>query len=208
MFVRLDVIPRMTLDTGKGSGNTNSAPEREVATVEDNAIEHAMNLPTVQAQLDQARVSQGQSHDVCSTGLSEVSESESALVSGATVEVWSNTNSKWCIGKVMSMAENIVTLEYTRDVGGSPSKVVKALPIGHQDLRLAFVPGTNVEVWSNTNSMWCPGKVQSVAEDIVTLEYTRDLEGSLSKVVKALPIGHQDLRFAGQAEVQPVVEEK
>merc|ERR1712241_798625 len=105
MFVRLDVLPRMTLDTEKGNGNTNSAPEREVATVEDDAIEHAMDPSTLQSQLDQPRVKQGQSHDVSATGLSEVSESKSALVTGAAVEVWSNTDSAWCIGKVLSMAE-------------------------------------------------------------------------------------------------------
>jgi len=161
-----------------------------------------LQLSNVQPQLDQARVKDGQAHAECAAGLSDVSTSKSALVAGAIVEVWSNTNSKWCPGKVLSVAENSVTLEYTRDVEGSSSKIVKALPIGHQDLRLAPVPDATVEVWSNTNSKWCPGKVLSVKEYIVTLEYTRN-EGCLSsKVVKALPIGHQDLRAQGQAEEQ------
>jgi len=170
------------------------------AMKEDAATEHAMGLSNIQSQLDQARVKDGQSHAAGAPGLSEVSTSKSALVPGATVEVWSNTESKWCPGNVLSVAENSVTLEYTRDVEGSSSKIVKALPIDHQDLRLALVPGATVEVWSNTNNKWCPGKVLSMAEHIVTLEYTRDVGGLSSKAVKALPIGHQDFCAEGQAE--------
>jgi len=170
--------------------------------VEDTPIEYTMELSNVQSQVHQALLKHGESLAAAPADSSEASTSKPAFVPGAIVEVWSNTNSKWCPGKVLSVAEHSVTVEYTRHVEGSSSKVVKALPTGHQDLRLALVPGATVQVWSNTNSKWCPGKVLSVAENISTLEYTRDEGGSSSKAVKALPIGHRDLRFEGQAEEQ------
>lgn len=123
---------------------------------------------------------------------------------GAEVEVWSKSDNAWCQGEVMSLVEGLATVEYTKiPAPDSSSKVVKALPIGHEDLRpigkvstskSAVAPSATVEVWSNTDSKWCEGKVLSVEENIVTVEYTRDVKGSSSKVVKSLPLGHPDFR--------------
>lgn len=130
---------------------------------------------------------------------------EDLYAPGAAVEVWSTSDKVWYRGSVKSVDEGLVTLEYTKTPGSNTNnKVVKVLPLGHQDLRPAgqasssnstIAIGTPVKVWSNTDSKWCEGKVLSVEENIVSLEYVRD-EGSSSKVVKSLPLGHPDLRLS------------
>jgi len=123
----------------------------------------------------------------------------------AAVEVWSNSDNAWCLGNIKSIAEGLATVEYTKstDPQSNNNVVIKVLPVGHQNIRpagqasaskSAAVPGAVVEVWSNTDGKWCEGKVLAVENDIVSLEYARDVGGSSSKVVKSLPLGHPDFR--------------
>lgn len=133
---------------------------------------------------------------------------------GAVVDVYSNSNQAWCKGVIQKIDKSVATVAYfypNAAAGSDPA--FKNLPLGDNDLRLPgaeyataavqavggelFVPGCQVEVYSNSVQVWCPGMVRGVQAGVISVEfYYPDMDPRAEPpVLKELPMGHQDIRF-------------
>jgi hypothetical protein len=134
---------------------------------------------------------------------------------GASVEVFSASQQKWCMGKVELVAGGIARVVYQypdQPIDADP--IMKELKLGDPDLQLPgaknalqyrqgqdgvqlMLPGTRVEVFSNSLGVWCPGEVQEMRPDgsISVAFHYPDMDPDEAPVVKELPLGHQDVRL-------------
>eukprot|EP00971_Amphidinium_carterae_P271358 5384824-Amphidinium_carterae.1 len=84
----------------------------------------------------------------------------------------------------------------------------KELPMDHKDLRWpkaqTFNVGDWVEIFSNSNQMWCPGRVTYAAPGQVRVAFHVPGGDVNDWVEKDLPAGSQEIRHvgAGGAEVR------
>lgn len=138
----------------------------------------------------------------------------------ASVEVYSHSNKAWCIGKVTEISGGLLSVVffYPNDTQDD-LPVQKQLPLGDNDLRLRGIDaafqspaagvghdtlqvGAEVEVYSNSLGVWCPGVIQGEAEGVfVVAFFYPDMDPSNEQpVTKELPVGHQDLRIPGYVQ--------
>lgn len=134
----------------------------------------------------------------------------------ASVEVYSHSKTAWCLGKVQSIENGVLSVVFFYP-GEAPDAVpvMKQLALGDKDLRLRGIEAalnpaggigheylqvdSLVEVYSNSLACWCPGTVTAIADGLVTIDfYYPDQDPSKeSASTKQLPLGHQDLRLPG-----------
>jgi len=133
---------------------------------------------------------------------------------GAVVDVYSNTNSAWCKGVIQKIEKGVAMIAYfypNAPPGSEPA--FKTLNLGDPDLRLPgaeyamaavqavggelFTSGVQVEVFSNSLQVWCPGTVRRVHAGVIAVEfYYPDMDPKTQPpVLKELPVGHQDIRL-------------
>ncbi|CAK0890667.1 unnamed protein product [Prorocentrum cordatum] len=142
---------------------------------------------------------------------------------GDAVEVYSNSKQAWCPGTVEKVSGQMVTVTYQTPGGAAGELARKELPGTHETLRRtrggaqatptggpaspqASAPGgypahashglqvgDAVEVYSNSKQAWCPGTVEKVSGQMVTVTYqTGGAAGELAR--KELPGTHETLR--------------
>jgi len=143
----------------------------------------------------------------------------------ASVEVYSHSNKAWCLGKITEIVDGVASVVFFYpNEPADAVPVMKQLPLGDKDLRLrgidaAFqvsLPGGGlghetlrvndaVEVYSNSLGIWCPGIVQDLDTEVVTVAFFYpDMDPNKEQpAVKELPLGHQDLRLPGYATGAP-----
>jgi len=146
------------------------------------------------------------------------------LAAGDCVEVYSNSHSAWCPGRVESVDEKGTATVTFRLPGAGPNDLAtKVLPAGHKHLRRArgeaegpatkqaeseqaLVKGDLVEIFSNSKQVWCPGHVESVHGIMLKVAFQLPgfADGELAH--KELPADHKDVRRRGH-EVRAEAEE-
>lgn len=133
---------------------------------------------------------------------------------GAVVDVFSTSNEAWCKGVIQKIEKGVAMIAYfypNAPPGSEPA--FKTLTLGDQDLRLPgaeyamaavqavggelFTSGAQVEVYSNSLQVWCPGTVKCVQAGVISVEfYYPDMDPNTQPpVLKELPVGHQDIRL-------------
>lgn len=138
---------------------------------------------------------------------------DSPMNPGDKVEVFSNSMGVWCRGIVAEVKNGGIIVEFHYpDMDPNEPPVVKELPPGHQDLRLALnlaeefnhalVPeadlqqGIAVEVYSESRQFWILAHVKEVKEGLVTvLMRYPDMPPESQLFEKVLPVGHQYIRL-------------
>jgi len=131
---------------------------------------------------------------------------------GQKVEVFSNSLGVWCPGTIQEVHgnESLSVAFHYPDMDPSEQPVLKELPIGHQDVRMAsaetfnhtplgeadLVQGIAVEVYSESRQFWILAHVKEVKEGLVTvLMRYPDMPPDSQLFEKVLPVGHVYIRL-------------
>jgi len=125
------------------------------------------------------------------------------------IEIFSNSAQSWCFGRVMSIHENMATVNFL--VPGSSQECSKTLPVDHKQLRKVrnvtqnfsgcsmtprrntYKVGEQVEVYSNSQNTWYPGYVEKINGSMLLLSFS---VSDIRWAKKRLPCDHLDVRRA------------
>lgn len=122
---------------------------------------------------------------------------------GSFLDIFSNSYQAWCPGVVQGMDSSSVLVAY--QVPGKPAEPninTKTLAIESPELRSPLDQGpwlgAVVEVYSHSNQVWCPSRIQEIVNGVamVAFFYPNSPPDS-DPVLKSLPLGDQDLRLPG-----------
>jgi hypothetical protein len=132
----------------------------------------------------------------------------------ASVEVLDKRT--WCRGSITELKDGMATVQYFFPDAPANSPSMRQMPLGDPNLQLPGIQnaslyrqgigqdlmqvGSNVEVYSNSLKLWCPGLVQEMREEdsiISVAFYYPDMDPSTeAPALKELPMMHPDVRLA------------
>jgi hypothetical protein len=137
------------------------------------------------------------------------------VMEGDPVEVWSNTAQVWCAGYVEQIRGNMLCLAYQVPGANACEWSRKSMPSEHQlwrklsqmldyeskaspggDVISAFSIGDEVEIFSNSNQVWCPGRITKQRQDMVTVCFQLPSAGAEDWLEKDVKVGDRNLRHA------------
>ncbi|CAE7422024.1 unnamed protein product [Symbiodinium sp. CCMP2456] len=150
-------------------------------------------------------------------------ESHAKLAVGDAIEVFSNSRQLWCSGEVKSLdlhgsppaVEVVFWIPGSPDVG-TGEMAAKKVALGSKDLRklkgasetAAWSVGDCVEVFSNSKSSWCSGRITQVSSDKVKVVYQPPGASNDDWLEKELLMGSDALRKVQPSEADLPVSPK
>mmetsp|Transcript_65287 Transcript_65287/g.156034 ORF Transcript_65287/g.156034 Transcript_65287/m.156034 type:complete len:585 (-) Transcript_65287:5-1759(-) len=132
---------------------------------------------------------------------------------GEWVEIFSNSNQVWCWGYVESSRGTSIMVAFRLPQAGPNDWSRKELPMDHKDLRWPkargpmFCAGDWVEIYSNSNQVWCPGRVTKVTANSVSVAFYVPGGDVNDWAEKDVPLGSQDIRHvdSGPTEARQIL---